>query len=245
MTRILVLDDSAAVNDLFARLLRAELGVEVIALASVAEAEAAVERGDQFDIALVDLSFPEEHRTGLEALLSIHTASKRTTLAVITQGDSFVAQLLRDVWELLPIATVISKAAPINFQLDQVRQLISKGVAPIDPSVQPLLPAEKASSRSVESFRRLVTHVGHAKLWSALLAAEEDVSYRDIASATGLRLNTVRNYRAQLLPELTIHGLYDPSLREMRSFAWRCRPLLQRLIDEIADRQRKSPDESE
>ena len=243
MTRVLVLDDSAAVNDLFARVLRAELDVDVVALASIAQAETALADGEVFDIALVDLSFPEEKRTGLEALLAIHAALPDTILAVITQADSYVAQLLRDVWELLPIATVISKAAPINYQLDQVRQLVEHGSAPIDPSVQPLLPESKASSRDLDSFRRLIPHIGHAKIWAALLNSEENVTYRQIADIADLRLNTVRNYRADLLPELKNHGLSDPSLREMRALAWRCRPLFERLIDESMDRHRGHPGE--
>ena len=231
--RILLLDDSASVNDLFANVLRRELGEEIVPMASVGDLEHALELGERFDIAIVDLSFPEERRTGLEALLAIHLQHPSTLLAVISQGDSYVAQLLRDVWELLPIATVISKAAPITFQIDQVRQLLKVGSAPVDPSVQLLLPSNRSMSRSLDGFHRLVGHVGHAKVWEALFVSSEDVSYRDVVGSTGLRLNTVKNYRAQLLPELANHGMVEPSLREMRDFAVRCRPILQRCIDEV------------
>jgi DNA-binding NarL/FixJ family response regulator len=238
MKRLLLLDDAAAVNDLFASLLRAELQIDVVPMASVGELEHVVERGARFDFALVDLSFPEERRTGMDALLAIHASSPTTVLAVITQGDSFVAQLLREVWELLPIATVVSKSAPIAFQVAQVRQLVSTGFAPIDPSVQPLLPAARSESRSLAAFDHLVVHVGHAKLWQALLDSNEDVSYQDVVLATGLRLNTVKNYRAQLLPELLNHRLDDPSLREMQAFASRCRPIFTRLIAQVRERSR-------
>ena len=238
MKRLLLLDDAAAVNDLFASLLRAELQIDVVPMASVGELEHFVERGAQFDFALVDLSFPEERRTGMDALLAIHASSPSTVLAVITQGDSFVAQLLREVWELLPIATVVSKSAPIAFQVAQVRQLVNTGSAPIDPSVQPLLPAARSESRSLAAFDHLVVHVGHAKLWQALLDSNEDVSYQDVVLATGLRLNTVKNYRAQLLPELLNHRLDDPSLREMQAFASRCRPIFTRLIAQVRERSR-------
>ncbi len=238
MTRLLLLDDAAVVNDLFATLLRNELQIDVVPLASVGELEHVVASGGRFDVALVDLSFPEERRTGMDALLAIHLSSPSTILAVITQGDTFVAQLLRDVWELLPIATVVSKAAPISFQIAQVRQLVITGSAPIDPSVQPLLPASRAASRSLVAFEHLVVHVGHAKLWQALLDAADDVSYRDVVMSTGLRLNTVKNYRAQLLPELLNHRLDDPSLREMQAFASRCRPIFERLITQVKERSR-------
>ena len=79
---------------------------------------------------------------------------------------------------------------------------------------------------------------GHAKLWQALLDGPDDVSYRDVVVATGLRLNTVKNYRAQLLPELLNHRLDDPSLREMQAFAGRCRPIFVRLIAQVRERSR-------
>jgi hypothetical protein len=41
----------------------------------------------------------------------------------------------------------------------------------------------------------------------------------------------VKNYRAQLLPDLVAHGLEDPTLREMRDFAIRCRPFLAPYLD--------------
>lgn len=238
MTSLLLLDDAATVNDLFASLLRHELGVDVVPLASVGQLETELANEQVYDFALVDLSFPEERRTGLDALLALHDQTPTTCLAVITQGDSFVADLLRDVWELLPIATVISKAAPIQFQVDQIRTLIQNRRAPVDPSVQPMLPVLRNGSRTLADFDRLVGHVGHAKLWQSLIEADENVTYQDISDATGLRLNTVKNYRAQLLTELALHGMDDPSLREMKVFADRCRPILQRRIGQVFAQRR-------
>ncbi len=238
MTSVLLLDDSAMVNDLFAAVLRTQLNVEVVPLAAVAELTDELERHGMFDLALVDLSFPEERTNGLDAMLTIHLAHPSTTLAIITQGDAYVGDLLRDVWELLPVASVISKSAPVDFQIGQVRELLATGSAPIDPSVQPLLPSVRPAWRSIEGFNRLATHMGHAKFWEALFSAQETVTYRDVVEATGLRLNTVKNYRSQLLPELVVHGLNDPSLREMRDFAIRCRPILERVIDDVRRRSR-------
>lgn len=238
MTRLVVVDDAAAVNDLFAQVLARDLPADVLPLGSVGELEHRLAAGEHFDVALVDLSFPEERRTGLEALLALHLASSRTVLGIITQGDMYVAELLRDAWEILPIASVVAKTAPIPFQIDQVRQLIATGSAPVDPSILPLLPSTAAGSRGLEGFRRLIGHVGHAKLWEALFVADGDVAYQQIVGLTGLRLNTVKNYRAQLLPELANHGLVDPSLRQMHDFALRCRPVLARFIDEVKDRSR-------
>lgn len=239
MTSMLLLDDSAVVNDLFASVLRSRLDVEVVPVAAVADVDDALAHHGSFDLALVDLSFPEERTNGLDALLLIHERHPATVLAVITQGDAYVAELLRDVWELLPLAGVISKSAPIELQIAQVGELLSTGRTSIDPSVQPLLPSVRPAWRTIEGFGRLVTHVGHAKFWEALFDAPENVTYRDMVVRTGLRLNTVKNYRSQLLPELVVHGLNDPSLREMRDFALRCRPILQRCIDDVRRRSRQ------
>jgi hypothetical protein len=58
----------------------------------------------ELDLALVDLSFPQEDGTGLEALVRIHQHSRATKLAIITQGDEWVAEILRDAWELAEVA---------------------------------------------------------------------------------------------------------------------------------------------
>jgi hypothetical protein len=46
-----------------------------------------------------------------------------------------------------------------------------------------------------------------------------------------LKLNTLKNYRAQLVQELRAHGLDDPTLKEMQAFALRCRPFLAPYVD--------------
>lgn len=238
MKSILLLDDSAMVNDLFADVLRSKLGVEVVPLAAIADLDSTLDRHGPFDVALIDLSFPEERKNGLDAMLAVHLTHATTTLAVITQGDAYVGDLLRDVWELFPVASVISKSAPVDFQISQVQELVATGTAPIDPSIQPMLPSVRPAWRSLDGFSRLVMHVGYAKFWEALFDTSENVTYRDVVDATGLRLNTVKNYRSQLLPELVVHGLNDPSLREMRDFAMRCRPILERYIDDVRQKSR-------
>ena len=107
---------------------------------------------------------------------------------------------------------------------------ITTGTAPPDPAIQPLLPKVRNSRRSPERFAALVQHAGHAKLWRALLD-EPDVSYKALADRSGLKLNTLKNYRAQLVGELETHGLTDPPLREMRAFALRCEPFLRPFVD--------------
>jgi CheY-like chemotaxis protein len=230
MASILLVDDAAALAELFGRAIESELGHTVHTVVALAEVATAVAAVGTIDLALVDLSFPQERGTGIEALVRVHQHSAATKLAIITQGDEWVAEILRDAWELLPITTVISKSAPLQYQLDAIAQVLSTGSAPPDPAIQPLLPTTRNPLRTPERFSRLVQHAGHAKLWTSLLAVD-DATYKAIADHSGLKLNTLKNYRTQLVDELADHGLHDPSLREMQRFALRCWPFLQPSVD--------------
>jgi CheY-like chemotaxis protein len=209
-----------------AEAIRARTGYDVVAMTSVEALEAATDL-PPCDIALVDLSFPGSGKTGLDALLILHERSPGTALVVLTQGDDWVADLLRDAWEALPLASVLSKTVPMATVVSTLERVAATGSAPIDPVLQPLLPATRSPWRSLDGYGRLVQHLGHAKLWKALIEAEGEPSYRDLAEATGLSMNTIRNYREQLLGELALHGLRNPTMRDMKAFARRCRPLLE------------------
>ncbi|TVR22435.1 MAG: DNA-binding response regulator [Ilumatobacter sp.] len=230
-TSILLVDDAASLAELFARAVEHELGHRVEVVVAVADVHEALERGP-YEIAIVDLSFPQERCTGLDALAEIHRHSPDTKLALFTQGDDWVAETLRDAWELLPIATVISKTAPLDYQLAAIQSVVETGSAPPDPAVQPLLPAHRPEWRTPERFAKLIQHQGHAKVWSALIDDPDDATYKSVAARTGLKLNTVKNYRSQLLSELNLHGLSDPTLREMQDFARRCRAFLRPFVDD-------------
>jgi DNA-binding NarL/FixJ family response regulator len=226
-TRALVVDDAAGVADLFGAVLSSRLGwdVEVLHHAMDVTDDLAADGG--FDVAIVDLSFPGEQRNGLDVLLTLRRCSPATRLVVLTQGDDWVADLLRDTWEALPLACALSKTSTLDQQIERLTAVAQHGTAPPDPVLRPWLPATRSPWRSADRYGRLVAHVGHAKLWQALIDGTDEASYRQLAAATGLKLNTIKNYRSQLLGELALHGLDDPSMREMRAFARRCRPLLE------------------
>lgn len=237
MANILLVDDAAALAELFGRAIESELGHAVVTVVALADVDGALDRTDAFDLALVDLSFPQERGTGLDALAAVHRHSPSTTLAIITQGDEWVADILRDAWELLPIATVISKSAPLAYQLGAITQVLRNGSSPPDPAIRPLLPDTRERRRTPEQFARLVQHAGHAKLWTSLRNVKNP-TYKAISDDSGLKLNTLKNYRAQLVDELRVHGLRDPSLRDMQQFAIRCWPFLQPVIDHASQSKR-------
>jgi DNA-binding NarL/FixJ family response regulator len=230
MSSLLLVEDAAALAELFADVLRNRQSHEVRVCVAVEDVEEMLAAGP-YDLAIVDMSFPQERATGLDALVEIHAADAQTKLAIMTQGDGWVGELLRDAWDLLPLAGIISKTAPLDYQLAMITGILDGGPVTIDPAIQPLIPALRNPLRTPERFGRLIQHQGHAKVWNVLMRRDLDATYRLVADAAGLKLNTVKNYRTQLLGELHVHGLDDPSLRQMQEFAWRCRPFLQPHVD--------------
>ena len=230
MTRLLLVDDTTVITDLLAARLETEMDASVDVFGSVEDYLGAIGPAEGWDLAIVDLSFSQSTLNGADVLLDLHQHHPRTRLVLHTQGDEYVRDLLRDVWEALPLDCVLGKSMPTVEFLRAIRLVLRDGSAPIDPVVRPLLPDQRSPWRRLEAYGRLVQHAGHAKLWRVLIRAEAEPSYRDLALATGLSVNTVRNYRDQLLGELRLHGLDNPTMRGMQLFAKRCRPFLQPAI---------------
>jgi DNA-binding NarL/FixJ family response regulator len=225
MSRLLIVDDNASSLELIAQAITARLEHTVELLSNV-DAVTPEVCATGFDLALVDLAFRGSRQSGLDVLVELAERSPTTRLVLFTQGDDSVAELMRVAWEALPLASAVSKSLPLGLLLDTIRRVLSEGASPPDPVLQPLLPAVRSPWRSAEAYRRLVHHAGHAKLWRALIDAGADPSYEELHRLSGLKVNTLRNYREQLVPELALHGLANPTMREMQAFALRCRPLL-------------------
>ena len=228
-----MIDDNPTIVQFLADTITRRLGHEVTLIDDVAEVTPDLCATLLPHLALVDLSFRASTRSGLDVLLLLDEHSPDTRLVPFTQGDDAVADLLRDAWEALPLASAISKSLPLDQLLAVVEAVLRHGSAPPDPVLRPLLPAERSPWRSAASYSRLVHHAGHAKLWGALLVSEGDPSYEQLRQLTGLKINTLRNYREQLVPELALHGLRNPTIREMQGFARRCRPLLTPHLDVV------------
>lgn len=229
-TRLLIVDDSTLAVGPLREVIEAELGWEVVTARSPDELPAllcGVDGGADFDVAMVDLSYVNSDLNGLDALLALHRYSPACRLVVYTQGDPPLAEILRDAWDAFDLASALSKTTDLSIVLHTLEQTARHGTAPVDPVLQPLLPAERSRWRSLEGYGMLVVHAGHAKLWRALIELDEEPSYKDLAAHTGLSLSAVSNYRSELLSHLALHYLDAPRMRQMQRFAKRCRPLLE------------------
>ena len=227
VARMLLVDDAKASSELFAASLKAELDVVVDCVFEVSAVTPALVSAVDYEVALVDLSFPGQGLTsGADALMVLHRHAPGTLLVVLTQGDGSVTDLLRDVWDVFPLAGVLSKAGSLSEQLESIGRILYGTHPIVDSILRMYLPEQRSPWRTLEGFGRLVPHAGHAKVWRALIESPTEPSYNELAARTGLAVNSIRNYRSQLVPELRLHGLIEPSLREMHAFGRRCRPFL-------------------
>lgn len=226
LTTVLVIDDAKGAAELFADALEKRLGVDVRSCFDAAAVTGEFAREVAADLALVDLTFPGQGpRNGADALRVLGEASPATVLAVLTRADPGVHDLLRDVWGVLPISGMISKNGSVEQQLSMVERLLN-GESPVIDAELARFVTERSSTRTLETYARLVGHAGHAKLWRALMEFERPPTYGELAARTGLAVNSLRNYRSQILPELRPHGLVDPPLRDLHAFARRSGPFL-------------------
>jgi CheY-like chemotaxis protein len=230
-TRVLLADDTTSANVLVAEVIERELGWIVIGCDSPEDVKDVLDSGALFDIALVDLSFANSKRNGLDVLVLLAQRLPACRSIVFTDGDLHVAELLRDAWEAVEVASALRKTSSIAVLLDTLRGVGSTGSAPIDPVLLPWLPRERSPWRSLDGYGRLVAHAGHAKLWQALIDLDEEPTYQELAAHSGLKPFTVRNYRTELLEELQLHHLDRPKMRHMQLFAKRCRALLEPHIE--------------
>ena len=230
MARVLVVDDTPVFAGKIADDLRNGIGADVVEVHQLSELPSALTTG-RFDVAIVDLSFPfQSPRSGLDALLFLRMRSPDTRCAVLTQGDEFVAEMVRDAWETLNVDTVLSKTRLAH--TESVRSLLAGNVVEPDSDAKLLLPARRSPDRQLSEYRRLFPHRGLHRLWSSLIAIRNDVNPKSVAKLTAteteapLSPNAVANYRQLVLSDLERHGLIHPTLIEMARFARRTRPFL-------------------
>lgn len=227
MAAILLVDDRRFIAEAYRTLLEAEghdVTVEVDPDAVTAEL---VYRATPA-LALVDLSFPDHDRDGLDVLLDLHELAPRLRLAILTQADAPFQELLRTAWDALPLAGAISKdLLPRDVGRAVTRMLAGEVV--VDPLIRLYLPAARRPERTADAYGRLIGHAGHAHLWVALATAPSPPDYAALSAALGKTHNTIKNYRDDIAHRLTAFGPdLGSSLIELHRFARTARPLLLR-----------------
>lgn len=228
MIRSLVVDDRRFIAEAYRNLLE-HAGHEVAIQADPTEVTAAWLARWAPDLAFVDLSFPDHPCNGLDVLLAVHDHCPSARLVVLTQADAPFQELLRCAWDALPLAGAISKdLLPDDFHA-AVRRLLLPGGTFVDPIIRLYLPERRRPERSLDAYRRLIGHTGHAQLWQALATAEEPPDYARLVAQLGKKHNTIKNYRDDLARMLLAMG-YDAgaSLADLHDFARTARPLLLR-----------------
>lgn len=245
MAHVLLVDDAQAFAELMAQALTSALDCRVTVERDPAVVTPSYAADHRFDAAMVDLSFSNSHLSGLDVLLALDRGAPSTKLVILTQGDEWVADLLRMAWEAVPVASALSKNAPVRTIATTLDTVLTTGAAAVDPVLAPLLPSARSPRRTAEEFGRLVRHKGHAKMWKALIECDGDPSYAQLRAATGLRINTLRNYREQVVSELAFHGLHSPTMREICDFAHLARPLLLPHVEQRLGENLDQPDPRE
>jgi CheY-like chemotaxis protein len=227
MPRVLIIDDVPAFSSKIAEdVIKHQLADECVQLQQLHLLPPALEMAE-FDLALVDLSFPlQRPRSGVDAVLYLQTHAPTTSIALLSQGDEFVADMIRDLWEAFPLVSALSKSRFDH--IESVGQLLLRQPVPPDPDVRMFLPATRNPNRSLHEYRRLLPmHAGLRRLWKALIAVRGDVNPRTVAALTEtptqkpLSPASIAAYRQLVLADLEKHGLISPSLAEMAQFARR------------------------
>jgi DNA-binding NarL/FixJ family response regulator len=235
---ILIVDDNVTPAAIIAGVITERLAVDVQVVEDLRDVTNPGFDASGFTLALVDLSFRNTTATGLDVLVALQSKHHALPIALYTQGDDAVADLITVCWHAFPLAGAFSKSLPLDGLIARISDVLTKGHCDPDPVLTPLLPSERSPFRSADAFSALVPHAGHAKLWRALQRSESEPSIAEIAGISGLAVNSVKNYREALMADLRLHGLNRPSMNAIRSFAIRCRPLLEPFVSAKLDRQK-------
>ncbi len=229
---ILLIDDRRFIAQSYADALR-QLGheIEIVVDPTVVTKHWATEH--LFDVALVDLSFPEyEPITGLDVLVALHDVQPSCKLAVLTQGDGPFQTLLRITWDALPLAAVLSKDLVGEQFTEAIRTLETGDTVFVDAVLQLFLPIERRPERALGMYAHPMPRARYAKLWLALAESDERPTQKELGTRLGVKHNTIKNYLADIGPYLGILGdPCAPTLEDMHRFARLARPILIRSAD--------------
>ncbi len=210
--RVIVADDHVVIRSGLTRILEAELGMDVVALASTGEEVTAAVLEHPADVLVLDLGMPG---SGISTIESVHAlrpalrilvysmhAEREWAVRCLAAGASGYVSKSADISELTDgIRKVASGRRHVS--PDVAEQLVERAIGLDDEVAAP--PHERLSNREYEVFERLAA----------------GMSTGEIATEFGLSPKTVSTYRSRILEKLGVernadltryairHGLLD------------------------------------
>jgi PAS domain S-box-containing protein len=177
--RILVVDDNATNREIVARHARS-WGMEAVAIASPCEALARIEKGEKFDVAVLDLVMPEMDGLALAREIRRHRDERELPLVLLTSlgrlpqaqsSGEFAVQLAKPV-KASPLYNALVKALAEHVQQPGAGEPVPEVGRPATSSLRILLAEDNAVNQKVAL--RLLERLGyHADVASNGLEALE------------------------------------------------------------------------
>ena len=193
-TRIVLIEDHAAVRQALAFVLEREPELEIVAQAgSLAEARR-LPAG--FDVAIVDLGLPDGH--GTEAIRELRTINPQSAILVLTD-DPHRTQFARAVEA--GASGVLHKSTPLEGIAEAVRRLVAGGALLTSNEVIELL--RLAGSEREKDYRmRMAIQQLTRREKETLQGLAEGLNDREIAKRLHISFETERSHMTNLLAKL-------------------------------------------
>lgn len=231
MVDVLLVDDRKATSQMYEEwLTRLGHDVEVVNEPDLVTAESLAARPPA--LAVIDLSYGNSELSGLDILLLLYRRVPGCRLAILTNGDAAVGDVLRIAWEALPIDVAVSKGVLFDEFGDAMAAALD-GREWVDVDLSAWIPKTRDPGRTIERFGGLIGHAGHARLLQYLAATPSQPSQAQVARANGWVVATVRNYAEHLSQGLTILGYQKMTFAELHTFVQAARPILAEAADEF------------
>ena len=188
MIRVLIADDHEIVRDGLKRILAATTDIEVAAEAARGDEALALVRGNDYDVALIDMSMPG--LSGIDLVKRLHAEKPRLRLLVLSMHGEhqYAVRALK-----AGASGYLTKDSASERLLGAIRKVAAGGVHISEAAAASIVSQDKAthealSDREFEVMRLLV----------------EGLSPTDIGERLHLSVKTVSTHKARILEKLKL-----------------------------------------
>jgi DNA-binding NarL/FixJ family response regulator len=188
--RALIVEDQTTLRELLSELLADEVGYEVEASASGAEARAWLAKG-RFDLVLLDLVLPDMH--GFELLPQLTSAGSRVLVLTAQARPAVVKDALAR-----GVHAVVTKGAPLRELREAIARVASGGIYYSTETSRLLHEAAVNPERDEQLTERQR---------EVLRGVASGLSTKEIASRLSISEKTVTNHRARIMERLGLHDV--------------------------------------